>query len=98
MKKIYFVIAGCSLTVLAMVFNQCGTKEVKRNTPDESGNPEAWTSSINENASDMMDKGKAVFRYETFGDEAFWTDQLQLHKVLVSEKHGGTGMGLLPKD
>jgi hypothetical protein len=45
----------------------------------------------------MMDKGKAVFRFETFGDEAFWTDKLQLHKSLVSKEHGGNGDGLSPK-
>src|SRR5262249_4466872 len=45
----------------------------------------------------MYDKGKAVFRFETFGDEIFWTDALQLNKVIADSKHGGTGNGLSPK-
>ena len=28
----------------------------------------------------MLDDGKKIFRYETFGSEAFWGDALQLHK------------------
>src|SRR4051794_37902541 len=27
-------------------------------------------------------QGKQIFRYETFGDEAFWTDKLQMHDVI----------------
>ena len=44
-----------------------------------------------------MTKGKAVFRFETFGDEAFWTDKLQLHKAIADKGAGGIGDGLTPK-
>jgi mono/diheme cytochrome c family protein len=27
-------------------------------------------------------RGKYIFRYDTFGDEIFWTDKLQMHKVI----------------
>ena len=29
-------------------------------------------------------KGKQIFRYETFGDETFWTDTLRMHEVIRS--------------
>jgi len=29
-------------------------------------------------------KGKQTFRYETFGDETFWTDTLRMHEVISS--------------
>ena len=32
----------------------------------------------------LVAKGKEIFRYETFGDEAKWTDQLQMHKVVAT--------------
>ena len=37
-----------------------------------------------EDASDpaLVAKGRAVFRYETFGDETFWTDTLRMHEVI----------------
>src|SRR5215217_8228207 len=75
---------------------QC-THSKLRQSQDESGNPNAFDRSIRNNSDEMFRKGKAVFRFETFGDEVFWTDQLQLHKVIADEKHGGTGMGITPK-
>jgi hypothetical protein len=90
-------IVAVFFSIAAMGLMQCSTGEKKRAEADKSGNPDSWNAGINKNAEDMLDKGKSVFRFETFGDEAFWTDKLQLHKVLVSEKHGGTGEGLSPK-
>src|SRR5262245_45075623 len=52
---------------------------------------------ISENANKMLEEGRQTFRFETFGDEAFWTDALQLHKSIAGDKHGGVGAGLSPK-
>lgn len=93
----FFVVSGLVLFVLSMQLIQCSTQKKTREKQDESGNPDAWSTSINDNAKDMLEKGKAVFRFETFGDEAFWTDQLQLHKAIADSKHGGMGEGLAPK-
>src|SRR5262249_56314991 len=38
-----------------------------------------------------------IFRYDTFGSEAFWGDALQLHKAIAGEKNGGIGPGVSPK-
>lgn len=75
---------------------QCSTKAGTRNKPDESGDPDAYNRSIKSNADDLLEKGKAVFRYETFGDEIFWTDKLQLHRAIADSDHGGIGSGLTP--
>lgn len=45
----------------------------------------------------MLDEGRKTFRYDTFGDEAFWGDTLQLHKAIAGEKQGGVGPGISPK-
>lgn len=97
MKKTYITLSAL-LLMACMLLQLCSTKEKTRSNADESGDPDSWSSSINANAKDMLEKGKAVFRFETFGDEVFWTDQLQLQKILVSEDHGGIGKGLAPKD
>jgi hypothetical protein len=39
------------------------------------GNPE-------DNSRQMFDSGKQIFRFDTFGDQAFWGDQLQLHQAI----------------
>src|SRR5678815_1909318 len=55
--------------------------------------PDATT----KNADKMLEEGRQVFRFETFGDEAYWTDALQLNKAILGEKNGGVGGGLSPK-
>ena len=52
---------------------------------------------IDSNAERMMKEGQHIFRFDTFGDEAFWGDALQLHKVIAGAKNGGIGTGLSPK-
>ena len=51
---------------------------------------------ITDNANKMLAEGKQTFRFETFGDEAYWTDALQLNKAITGEKNGGVGGGLSP--
>ncbi|MGQ0827976.1 MAG: hypothetical protein ACT4ON_06240 [Bacteroidota bacterium] len=95
-NKLFLVLSVLTFIYISMVFVQC-THEKLRKSPDESGNPNAFDRSIKSNADEMLEKGKAVFRFETFGDETFWTDKLQLHKAIADNKHGGNGEGLTPK-
>jgi hypothetical protein len=48
------------------------------------------------NAEKMFKEGRETFRYDTFGDEAFWGDQLHLHQAIEGEKFGGVGPGVSP--
>ena len=48
-------------------------------------------------ARQMLKDGRQIFRYDTFGSEAFWGDALQLHKAIAGEKNGGVGPGVSPK-
>jgi hypothetical protein len=52
---------------------------------------------IRENAQQMMNEGQRVFRFDTFGDEAFWSDGLGLDRAITGEKNGGVGAGVSPK-
>src|SRR4026209_285856 len=52
---------------------------------------------INANARQMVEEGRQVFRYDTFGDEAFWGDTLKLHLAIEGTKFGGVGPGVSPK-
>ena len=52
---------------------------------------------ISAHAQRMMDEGRQIFRFDTFGSEAFWGDALQLHKAIAGEKNGGVGGGVSPK-
>jgi hypothetical protein len=52
---------------------------------------------ISAHARRMLDQGRQIFRFDTFGSEAFWGDALQLHKAIAGEKNGGVGGGVSPK-
>jgi hypothetical protein len=55
---------------------------------------EEFQDKIDDNAKKMLADGRQIFRYDTFGSEAFWGDTLQLHKAILREKKGGIGKGL----
>jgi len=52
---------------------------------------------IGAHAERMIEEGRRIFRFDTFGSEAFWGDALQLHKAIAGEKNGGVGGGVSPK-
>src|SRR5215470_2412031 len=52
---------------------------------------------IVQHAQHMLEDGRQIFRYDTFGSEAFWGDALQLHKAIAGAKNGGVGGGVSPK-
>lgn len=52
---------------------------------------------IDRHAQEMLVEGRETFRYDTFGDEAFWGDLLRLHEAVAGTGGGGTGPGLSPR-
>ena len=52
---------------------------------------------IGQYAQQMITEGRRIFRFDTFGSEAFWGDALQLHKAIAGEKNSGVGGGVSPK-
>src|SRR5215510_16158068 len=58
--------------------------------------PRNFDAEITANANDLLADGKTVFRFDTFGDEVFWGDTLQLHKAIEGSNFGGVGPGISP--
>ena len=52
---------------------------------------------ITTNNEQLIAQGRQVFRYDTFGDEAFWGDTLKLHQAIAGSANGGVGAGVSPK-
>jgi mono/diheme cytochrome c family protein len=87
------------VTVATATFQQASTSPqtqpvATRGSTDPKG---SFDSSITQHAQRMIEEGRRIFRFDTFGDEAFWGDQLELHRAIVGEKLGGVGPGLSPK-
>lgn len=52
---------------------------------------------ISQNSKQMFQEGRKIFRYDTFGSEDFWSQQLRLHDAIKGAKNGGVGPGVSPK-
>jgi mono/diheme cytochrome c family protein len=44
----------------------------------------------------LVAEGKDIFRFDSFGDEAFWTDVLHIDKAILGDANGGFGEGVSP--
>lgn len=52
---------------------------------------------ISANVNSMVNEGRNTFRFDTFGDEAFWGDTLKLHLAIEGSRFGGVGGGISPR-
>ena len=84
MKSSLNTIAACLIPVFIVV----GSSVLGGNIPRlgaaaENGNPRfsSFDLQIRQNALRMLREGRDTFRFDTFGDEAFWGGQLQLHQA-----------------
>jgi hypothetical protein len=64
-------------------------QEVKSQPPNQD--------SIASNAVRLVTQGRRIFRFDTFGDQAFWGDTLKLHQAIEGSALGGVGGGVTPK-
>src|SRR5262245_5868075 len=46
----------------------------------------------------MFNTGRQIFRFDTFGDQDFWGNQLKLHQAVAGSVLGGVGSGLSPRN
>jgi hypothetical protein len=63
---------------------------------DRQRHAEPFDNRILEHASDLFQQGRRIFRFDTFGDEAFWGGTLKLHEAIEGARFGGVGPGLTP--
>jgi hypothetical protein len=89
-------------TAALLAFSVCGVfyllgGAALSQTGRGSARPSAFDEQVDGNARRMLEEGRRVFRFDTFGDEVFWGDRLKLHQAIAGAKHGGVGAGLSPK-
>jgi hypothetical protein len=61
------------------------------------GQPAGFDRTISSNNAQLIAQGRQIFRYDTFGDEGFWSDTIKLHQAIAGAKNGGVGPGVSPK-
>lgn len=56
-----------------------------------------FDAAIDQHARDLVERGRRIFRFDTFGDEDFWGGALRLHEAIAGERLGGVGPGVSPR-
>jgi hypothetical protein len=56
-----------------------------------------FDTTILRHAERLLRRGRQTFRFDTFGSEAFWGDQLRLHEAIQGAPFGGVGPGISPR-
>jgi hypothetical protein len=92
--KIIIVLVGISV---ALVYSVERGRAQRSDDPNGGPRQQQFDLQISENAKQMMEHGRQIFRYDTFGDEAYWTGKLKLHQAIQGRKFGGVGPGVSPK-
>jgi len=83
------VLTLCLFSLLALTAAGCS----KSSNAGQTGTGDA----LKDNALLTIEQGKQTFRFDTFGDEAFWGDTLKIHQTIEGSKFGGVGAGVSPK-
>ena len=68
-----------------------------QNPGNTSGSTTDFDKVIDQNAQRALADGRKIFRFDTFGDEAFWGDTIKLHQSIAGSRFGGVGPGVSPK-
>lgn len=86
-----------TLSLLAIAFFAILAVFVLRGSRAQIGEPSEMPDPVIAHAKQMIEQGRQIFRFDTFGDEEFWGDTLKLHQAIQGTKFGGVGPGISPK-
>jgi mono/diheme cytochrome c family protein len=90
-RKLFVVVAATAVASALLLVAQRATPPVSPNASS------AFDQQVEHTRQQMFQQGRQIFRFDTFGDEAFWTNTLRLNQAIAGEKNGGVGPGVSPK-
>lgn len=82
--------------IAVAVFASCGG-DGSGGSQGSSGTDTSLDESVRSHAETLLASGRDAFRFDTFGDEVFWGDTLQLHRTIAGAANGGIGAGVSPQ-
>lgn len=98
MKSVLNIVIGLVLLTACTVgaFHLNGARQASAQTLDDAASTRRFNTVVPNDAGQMMKEGQETFRFDTFGDEEFWGDTLELHQAIEGAKLGGVGLGVRP--
>jgi mono/diheme cytochrome c family protein len=85
------------LVTLGLAALMSGIRAARAAAPSPAPAAPNVDAAIDRGARALLVEGRRVFRYDTFGSEAFWGGKLRLHEAIVGQGLGGVGPGVSPK-
>jgi hypothetical protein len=92
------VIAAFACSAFTQEPSAMSRRKARWSQPENSISAADYDKQILTNDTAKFKEGRKAFRFDTFGDEAFWGDTLKLHEAIEGSKLGGVGPGLSPKN
>jgi len=74
LAKIIIALVGISV---ALVYSVERGRAQRSDDSDRGPKQQQFDRQISDNAKQMFEQGKQIFRYDTFGDEVYWTGKLK---------------------
>ena len=89
MRRNFAVRLGVTLSGILLTLFVSSVLLVHRARSDDNPNDPASAMAIQ-----LVNQGRQTFRFDTFGDQAFWGDTLKLHQAIEGAGLGGVGPGV----
>jgi hypothetical protein len=88
---------SCALLFLVAISVILLIAQQRPDQPVKSSRTGSFDAQVDQVRNQMFHEGKRIFRFDTFGDEAFWGGTLHLDQAIAGAKNGGVGSGVSPK-
>jgi hypothetical protein len=92
-NKASLLVVICLLAVIVLI--QC-TKAMDTTQQTSLQNAEKSKIQLDNNKT-LVNDGRQIFRFDTFGDEDFWSGVLHIDKAIAGQANGGFGPGVSPQ-
>jgi hypothetical protein len=92
-----FILVIASVATITVLQRPEDARAQTRPNADGLIRPLAKDQTIENSALQSIEKGRETFRHDTFGDQAFWGDTLNLDATIAGAANGGIGPGLSPR-
>lgn len=96
LRPLAFVIVSCLALCCPALAADDPQSDLERIASDLQSLPSVDQRNITSGVNEILN-GRKIFRFDTFGDQAFWGGALGLHRAIAGQANGGVGAGLSAK-
>ena len=97
MKLVAFFLVVVGLALVAVATAGVPAMAVSGFLDQTGDTAHPWDQQVRDHTRSLMDQGREVFRYDTFGSETFFGNTIGLHQAIAGSNFGGVGGGVSPK-